>query len=266
MSTATMNLSGRTVGEVATEIPAAIRVFEKWGIDYCCGGKTTMEKAVAASGRTVEQFEADLSASAAVPSGIDRNWSAESLQAISRFIIDTYHVYTREELETLLALSEKVDRVHGQNHPEVVRVYQLVQGLANDMRPHMLKEEQVLFPYVDELDRVQASGGPAPMPFFGTVKNPVRMMMLEHDAVGAMLAELREVTKGFALPADACFSYTQLYTRLAEFEAKTHEHVHLENNVYFPAAVALEEKIGDPTTASAPTGDAHAAGPCGCSH
>ena len=121
------------------------------------------------------------------------------------------------------------------------------------MLPHMLKEEQVLFPYVAQLER-----GEAPTPFFGTVRNPVRMMMMEHDRVGGLLAQLRATTSDYALPPDACFSYRELYRRLDELELKTHEHIHIENNVYFPRAVALEDQAGN-----AAAGHAHGHACCG---
>lgn len=257
-------LTERTVGEVATEIPGAIRIFETWGIDYCCAGLTPVTDACERAGKTVEDLVNALSASAVPPGPLPRDWSKESLAAIARYIIDAYHDYTREELETLLALAEKVKGVHGHRHTELVRVNELVQALAVDMRPHMLKEEQVLFPYVDQLEVAATKGGPVPTPFFGTVKNPVRMMMLEHDAVGDMLRELRALTSGYEAPVDGCFSYRELFRRLAEFEQRTHEHIHLENNVYFPSAVALEDRAGNPAAASA--GAVHGHGPCGCSH
>jgi regulator of cell morphogenesis and NO signaling len=257
-------LTNRTVGELATEIPGAIRVFETWGIDYCCGGLTPVADACQSAGKTVEEL-AKMLAQAAVPPGpLAQDWSKESLATLARFIIDAYHNYTREELDTLLALAEKVRGVHGHRHEYLVRVHELVQALAADMRPHMLKEEQILFPYVDQLENAEKGGGPAPTPFFGTVKNPVRMMMLEHDAVGDLLKELRGITSGYTVPDEGCFSYRELFRRLAAFEERTHEHIHLENNVYFPSAVAMEDRGGNPAAATA--GAVHGHGPCGCSH
>lgn len=263
MSAHTIALAGRTVGEIATEHPGAIRVFQQWGIDYCCGGATPVESACERSGRSVADLETALAATASTPgSGIEHDWSRESLASLAAFIIDAYHRYTREELETLTALAEKVEGVHGQRHPEVRRVRELVQALVGDMTPHMLKEEQVLFPFVDQLEEAADQGRPAPTPFFGTVRNPVRMMMMEHDAVADLLRDLRLVTSDYAPPADACFSYGELYRRLALFETKTHEHIHLENNVYFPKAVKLEDEAGKPIAhRAAETGHA-----CGCGH
>jgi len=184
-----------------------------------------------------------------------RDWSASSLRTIASNIVKTYHDYTREELQTLTPLANKVLGVHGERHPELAEVVSLIADLSADMLPHMLKEEQVLFPYVDQLE-----DGKAPTPFFGTVKNPVRMMMLDHDRVGELLARLRTVTSDYTVPGNACFSYRELYRRLPELETLTHEHIHIENNLYFPRAVQLEDRVGKPLA-----GDmaGHA---CGCGH
>jgi regulator of cell morphogenesis and NO signaling len=244
MTPDTQSLQGRTVGELAAELPAAIRVFEAWDIDYCCGGKMPLAEACAHKGRSIEDFAAAIASAPDAAGGIDVDWSKQALAAIRAHIIDYYHRYTREELVTLKALAAKVHGVHGHRNAELAEVESLVDELGHDMLPHMLKEEQVLFPYVDQLEEAQAANRPAPTPFFGTVKNPIQMMMAEHDRVGELLARLRSVSSDYALPPTACFSYTQLYNRLQEFEAKTHEHIHIENNVYFPRAVELEERAG----------------------
>lgn len=250
-----MDMHERTVGELAAGVPVSIRIFEAWKIDYCCGGMTPLPDACAAAGKSVDELIRALEMAAAVPGDVDRDWTKESLAGIALHICDTYHRYTREELETLRPLAEKVFGVHGSRHDELAAVLATLHDLTNDMLPHMLKEEQVLFPYVGQLEEAAESDAPAPTPFFGTVKNPVRMMMLEHDRVGELLARLRGITDGYTLPPDACFSYRELYRRLAEFESRTHEHIHIENNVYFPRAVALEEVAGS-APAFATGGDA----------
>jgi regulator of cell morphogenesis and NO signaling len=236
-----MNYENSTVGQLAAEVPASIRIFEEWRIDYCCGGATPLTDACAAAGKTVGEFLAALKAAAVAPSAA-RDWSSQSLEAIASHLVDAYHRYTREELQTLLTLSKKVLGVHGERHSELTGVLAAVIDLGNDMLPHMMKEEQVLFPFVQRLEQSIEDGTPPPTPFFATVKNPIHMMMMEHERVGEILAHLRSLTGGYETPADACFSYRELYRRLAEFEAKTHEHVHIENNVYFPRAVELEER------------------------
>ena len=262
MST-TISLTDRTVGELAAEMPVSIRVFEAWKIDYCCGGATPLPQACAAAGKSVDEFAAAIEAATVIPDGVSREWPAESLTSIAKHIVDTYHRYTREELDTLAPLADKVFGVHGGRRAELAEVRDLVESLAADMFPHMLKEEQVLFPYVDQLDAARQGRGTVITPFFGTVKNPVRMMMAEHDRVGEILVQLRKTTSDYELPEGACFSYRELYRRLAEFETRTHEHVHIENNVYFPRAVALEEQIGEPAQFAKAAAGGHA---CGCSH
>jgi regulator of cell morphogenesis and NO signaling len=253
------SLQDRTVGELAVEMPVSIRVFEAWKIDYCCGGMTPVAEACSAAGKTVEELAQALASAVVIPEGVTRDWAAEPIADIAAHIVATYHEYTREELATVLPLAAKVHSVHGHRRPELVEVEQLVVTLTDDLLPHMLKEEQVLFPYVGQLALAADGGKAAPTPFFGTVKNPVRMMMLEHDRVGEILARLREISDGFTPPDSACFSYRELYRRLAELELRTHEHVHLENNVYFPRAIALEDSVGKPDASVK-----HDA--CGCNH
>lgn len=235
-------IADRTVGELAVERPMAIRVFEAWKIDYCCGGQTSLRDACAIAGKTVEAFVVALESMATIPASHD--WAADNLKEMATNIVATYHQYTRQELEAIQPLAEKVLSVHGDRRPELSDVVILFAQLRDDMLPHMLREEQVLFPYVNQLEEAAEGNRIAPTPFFGTVRNPVRKMMEEHERVGELLASLREVTDEYQPPESACFSYRELYRRLAELEQRTHEHVHVENNLYFPRAIALEDKSG----------------------
>jgi regulator of cell morphogenesis and NO signaling len=245
MTTSTLN-HATTVGELAADNPLSIRVFESWKIDYCCGGRTPIGDACAAAGKTIDQFIAALESAATTGDKDGTDWQKEKLAGVSTQICEIFHRVTREELATIAPIAAKVLGVHGERHAELAEVVALVSELTSDMLPHMLKEEQVLFPYVTALEAAEIEKRPAPTPFFGTVKNPVRMMMLEHDRVGELLASLRRVTGDYVAPADSCFSYRELYRRLAELETLTHEHIHVENNIYFPRAVALEEIAGQP--------------------
>ena len=257
---ATMDIRERTVGDLAVEMPLSIRIFEAWKIDYCCGGRTPLPDAVATAGKTIDEFIAALDVQATVPDNAARDWtSSDSLTTMAGDIVSTYHAYTREELLTLEPLARKVLGVHGDRRPELTDVLALLCALRDDMLPHMLKEEQILFPYVAQMEEAAQGHRAAPTPFFGTVKNPVRKMMAEHDRVGELLASLRSATEEYTPPESACFSYRELYRRLSDFEQRTHEHIHIENNLFFPRAIALEDRAGQP----AAFGDA-----CGssCSH
>ncbi len=245
--TSAISINERTVGELAVERPDSIRVFEAWKIDYCCGGLTPLAEACAGADKTVDEFMAALEALSTVPESADTEWQSGTLTSIAARIVSTYHAYTREELQTIDPLAAKVLSVHGARRPELAEVLRLIRELSADMLPHMLKEEQVLFPYVDQMEESAKGQRPAPTPFFGTVRNPVRMMMVEHDRVGELLGRLRQVTNDYIAPEDVCFSYRELYRRLPELETRTHEHIHVENNLYFPRAVALEDRVGNPS-------------------
>lgn len=236
----------KTVRELTLEIPGAARVFEKAGIDYCCGGGKPFAEACAAAGVSTDEVVRSLEQageSATVESDATR-WQTQPLSDMTSYIIRKHHVFTRDELARLSSLLSKVCSVHGQNHPELLRIQSLFQDLHQDLVPHMQKEEMVLFPYVDQLEAAANAGRPSPVPFFGTVQNPIRMMMMEHDVAGDILKQIREISGGFSVPEDACISYETLYKALDVLEQDLHQHIHLENNILFPRAAEMEGQIG----------------------
>ncbi|HZC25327.1 MAG TPA: iron-sulfur cluster repair di-iron protein [Candidatus Binatia bacterium] len=230
-----------TVGQIVTESPETKREFEKLGIDYCCGGNRTLAEACAKAKVEVDKVLALLETST-VNSGADveRNWNKEPLADLISHITSTHHEFVRSESPRIKALAEKVASVHGKNHTELLAVREQFSALAEELRVHLMKEEQILFPYVLRMEENTLAGEPAPPAMFGTVANPVRMMMQEHDAAGDFLRSLRSLTNGYKLPDDACISYRTLFDALKDFEADLHQHIHLENNVLFPRATAME--------------------------
>jgi len=235
--------SDRTVREVVLELPQATRVFEKLKIDYCCGGDKRLEEACATAGVDVKNLEKMLTAVEQAENHTSPDFQRATLSDLVGHILASHHVYTKEEMTRLTALFEKVIGVHGGNHPELNRIGDLFQQLCEELKPHMFKEEQILFPYLVELERATLEGRGAPIAPFGTVNNPVRMMMLEHDAAGEILRELRALSSDYAAPADACISYQTLYQALAAFEQDLHQHIHLENNILFPRAIEMEARL-----------------------
>jgi regulator of cell morphogenesis and NO signaling len=230
----------KTVREIALQNPGAARVFEALRIDYCCGGGKSLAEACDAAKVSLSEVVAKLDAAPRDPKAAV--WDDRSMNDLIDHILAVHHEHDRRELDRLRALSTKVASAHGARRPELERVRELVRALADDLEPHMMKEERVLFPYIRELDRALEGKGAWPNAFFGTVANPVAMMTREHDHVGALLRELRATTKDFALPEDACPSYTALFRALEEFERELHVHIHLENNVLFPRAIRGENK------------------------
>ena len=234
----------KTVREYALEIPAATRIFEKLGIDYCCGGGKSLTDACTQAGLAIEDVLGSLQTNARsdeVFAGED--WQTSSQADLIGHIVQKHHVFTREELERLDALLAKVCGVHGQNHPELFHIQDQFGKLRGELEPHMLKEERVLFPYIVQMEEAAVANQPLPSPPFGTVRNPVRVMMAEHDAAGYILGRMREASSDYAVPADGCISYKTLYSALAALEVDLHRHIHLENNILFPRAAELEDML-----------------------
>jgi regulator of cell morphogenesis and NO signaling len=171
------------------------------------------------------------------------DFQSASLPELITHILETHHVFTKSEMERLQSLTDKVLSAHGGNHPELKHLSELWLQLCADLKPHMFKEEQILFPYI--LAMAEAAGRNQAGPFapFGTVNNPIRMMMREHDAAGQLLRELRALTSDYSVPPDACISYQTLYQALENFEQDLHQHIHLENNILFPKALELENAL-----------------------
>lgn len=231
----------KTVGEIAAEVPGTTREFEKLGIDYCCGGSRTLGEACAEAKVSIEDVLARLEKSAASSqTEASQDWQKQLLADLIAHITATHHAFVRSESSRIEALAVKVASVHGQNHPELVKVQEVFAALGAELSVHLMKEEQILFPYVQLMEENILAGEAAPPAMFGTVLNPVRMMMQEHDGAGDSLRTLRTITKNYAVPEDACISYRTLYQSLEGFELDLHQHIHLENNILFPRAVTME--------------------------
>jgi len=234
-----------TVRELAIEVPGATRLFEKLGIDYCCGGSSPLLAACSSAGIAVEDVVRSLEQASAAPIERDttRDWRNEPLTALVSYILETHHIFDREELDRIEPLMAKVASVYEKSHPELLEIQTVFIAMKADLLTHMMKEERVLFPYIIELQQAADVKGPKPVPFFGTVRNPVRMMSEEHDAVGDMLRSVRELSSNFKVPAEGCFSYRTLYEALEGIERDLHTHIHLENNLLFPRAIEMEAAV-----------------------
>jgi regulator of cell morphogenesis and NO signaling len=230
----------KTVRELALENPSSTRIFEKLGIDYCCGGNISLEQACRTANLDIDQVLESLEKAHATPAQKERVWQIEPLVALIDHIQSTHHRYTREEIGRLGPLFEKVCTVHGKSHPELFQIHEIFQDLAQELSAHMMKEEMILFPYVARMEAAVMKNEPIPRPPFGSVQNPVSMMEHEHDSAGNALRAMRGASNGYSAPADACVSFQTLYRALAEFETDLHQHIHLENNVLFPRAIAIE--------------------------
>jgi regulator of cell morphogenesis and NO signaling len=230
-----------TLADIVNANPAAVRILERHRLDYCCGGRHTLAAACTDAGVDPAVVQAELDAAGA---GAEADWAGLDAGQLVDHIEATHHRYLHEELPRLSELAAKVLGVHGGRHAELAAVARTYEALRADLEPHLAKEEQVLFPMIRELAAARTT---APPTFHcGSIANPIRVMLLEHDRAGELLAALRSLTGDFTPPADACASYAALYSGLAELEADTHLHVHKENNVLFPLVEQLEARLGAP--------------------
>jgi regulator of cell morphogenesis and NO signaling len=227
-----------TVAEIATDTPAAIRVFQQHHIDYCCGGKVPLTQACAASGLDLDAVLGELRAAVA-PAAPERSWAEASLKALVQHIQVRYHAHLRLELPRLDAMLDKVVSRHGDQLPDVVLpLQQTFKRLQQELLAHMSKEDRVLFPFIIALE----SGAELPVSDAAvSIQSPIAVMEADHEEAGAALAFIRHTTNGFAPPDWACPTFRGLYYGLAQLETDMHLHVHLENNILFPRAARLAE-------------------------
>ena len=227
----------RTVGQIVAEKASRSRVFEQYRIDFCCGGKQTLAEACAAKGISVDVLASRLEESDKASTGADTDLRSLGLSELTDYIERTFHASLRDLLPRLTQLTTKVAEVHGATDARLAELAGIFAQFRSEMEQHAGKEETILFPMIRQLESATT------MPAFhcGTVANPIRVMMADHDGAGAALARMRELTDGFAAPAHACNTYRAMLDGLAQLEDETHRHVHTENEILFPDSIAREK-------------------------
>lgn len=237
-----MNITDqKTVAEVVTENIKAAHIFKKYGIDFCCGGGITIEKACMKNKVNYTVLEKELQA---VDNEVSKaydydNWDLDFLIA---HIENIHHTYVAENTPLILQYAAKVAMVHGHHYKEVVEINKLFIAVAQELAAHMKKEELILFPFIKKLVKAEKEGVKASPPHFGTVNNPIHMMEEEHENAGDIFKTLAKLSNNYTPPEGACNTFKALYAKLDEFEQDLHRHIHLENNILFPKAIQLEKK------------------------
>jgi regulator of cell morphogenesis and NO signaling len=231
-----------TLADLAATSLSAIRILEQHGLDYCCGGKQGFEEACLAKGIKAETIMREIEA-AKVSSVADRDWQTAPLDELVGHIVATHHEYLKMDLAVLGQRMDQVVAVHGARDPRMLpRMAVIFAALRAEMEMHLHKEEAILFPYIEQYGRAEAQNRPVPAVPFGSIANPIAMMEREHVSAGGALGEIRALTNDFELPAYACSTVRALYEGLQVLEADLHVHIHLENNILFPRAIALEKE------------------------
>lgn len=231
----------KTVASIVTENIKAAHVFKKYGIDFCCGGGISIDKACEKSGVDYSVLENDLKIVDNVSKAF--NYGAWELDFLVDHIVNIHHSYVEESIPILMQYADKVAKVHGHHYTEVVKINSLIIEVAQELTAHMRKEELILFPFVKQLVRAKKEGALPPAPHFGTVNNPIRMMEDEHEAAGDIFKIISKLTNDYTPPDEACNTFKALYAKLQEFELDLHQHIHLENNILFPKAIELEQEF-----------------------
>ena len=233
-----------TTADIALNQPASVRVFEKLGIDYCCGESKPLAEACREHSLNVKSVMAELDNAGKEIRGKDPNWAAEPLEFICKHIVETHHAYILAEMPRLSSLARKLVLRHSEAHLELGKIQELIESLAVELLLHLHKEEMVLFPFITNMERNIANRGLRSLDGFGAVRNPIRVTMDEHDTIGAKMTEIRTLSHNFAPPEDACPTWHNFYRALAEFDSELNRHLHLENDVLFPRAIEMDESWG----------------------
>ena len=238
-----MNITkDKTVAAVVTENIKASHIFKKYNIDFCCGGGISIEKVCEKNGLDPEILMAELNNLVVITEDSNdyNNWD---LSFLADYIVNVHHKYVSEGIPILLAYAAKVAKVHGHHYTEVVEIDRLFNVAAKELLAHMMKEELILFPYIKHLVISEKEESSPNIPHFGAISNPIQMMEDEHEAVGDIFKKIASLSNNYTPPEEACNTFRALYDKLNEFEQDLHKHIHLENNILHPKALALSSKL-----------------------
>jgi len=230
-----------TIGDFVAKDYRTAAVFSKYGIDFCCKGQRTIDEVCNKKNINEVDLLRDLNAVLDTKNDSEIDFSSLALDVLIDYIEKTHHRYVEEKTRALIPLLDKLCSVHGNNHPELLEINQLFKDSAEELAAHMKKEEMILFPFVKEMINATKSHGSIGKPFFETVKNPIAAMMNEHDNEGELFRTISALSNNYTPPVDACNTYQATYALLQEFEQDLHKHIHLESNILFPKAKALEK-------------------------
>lgn len=234
----------KTIGDWVVDDYRTAAIFKSFGIDFCCKGGRTIQEACESKNIETRKVEEALAETVMEKSGQkDIDFKSWPMDLIADYVEKTHHKYVLKAIKELTPYLKKVCKVHGDTNPELHDVAQLFFDSATELTSHMEKEEGVLFPHVRKLQKQVDEGGTMEAPEFGTVRNPIKMMMAEHEAEGDRFEEIAKITNNYTPPEHACNTYRVTYALLQEFEDDLHRHIHLENNILFPKAVEVEESF-----------------------
>lgn len=229
----------KTIGEIVADDYRTAGIFEKHGIDFCCGGKVALETTCKAKGIDIAVLEKELAAATSKPADRRENYATWELPFLIDYIVNVHHTYLKENTEQIAAYAHKIAVVHGAHHPEVIEIAAIFDKIAIDMAVHLLEEEEVFFPAVKRADTSRNTGVTTAAQDIETIKTSLKKLSYEHEEIGDAVHKIRALAQGYAIPDDVCNTFMLTYQKLGEFEDDLHKHVHLENNILFLRAAQL---------------------------
>ncbi|WP_392469770.1 iron-sulfur cluster repair di-iron protein [Sphingobacterium cellulitidis] len=238
------NLKEEKIGDIVAKNFKAAAIFSKYGLDFCCGGQISVEEAAKKKGLQSDKLIAELEEVLEQKSENDVDFNSWPSDLLASYIVKTHHRYVREKVPVLQTYLDKICRVHGERHPELFEINKLFVESSSDLFHHLEKEEKILFPFIEKLEEAQNSKGDYNQPGFGSVQNPISMMIHEHEQEGDRFAKISDLSDQYTAPIDACSTYQVAFEMLREFEQDLHKHIHLENNILFPKSIQLEASLG----------------------
>jgi len=233
------NTATQTIGELVAQDYRAAQVFEKYGIDFCCGGQVALSEACRVQGIEVAQLLQELHQAASQPIDRSQNYAAWELPFLADYIVNTHHAYLKENTANIAAYARKIAEVHGAHHPEVIEIAVIFDMIATDLTLHLREEEEVLFPNIKKIDALIKAGAAPESGDLTTLRAILKTLAHEHEEIGAAIHAIRRLANNYAIPFGVCNTFTVTYRKLQEFEDDLHKHVHLENNILFLKAAAL---------------------------
>lgn len=237
------DLQEKTIGDYVAEDFRTAAVFQKHKIDFCCRGGRTIDEVCEKKQISKDQLVTDLQNALSAQGGESIDYKSWPLDLLVDYIEKKHHRYVEATIPTLLEFLNKLCKVHGERHPELFEITEEFTASASELAAHMKKEELILFPYVRKMVTAKLSGQDVSEAHFGTVENPITMMMSEHDNEGVRYRKIAELTNNYTPPADGCTTYRVAFSLLQEFEADLHKHIHLENNIVFKKAIEMEKEF-----------------------
>lgn len=236
------NIDSKTVAEIVTENIKTADVFKKNGIDFCCGGNVNVQDVCKKKGVDYSKIKEDILNIGKAPTGA-QDFNTWDIDFLADYIVNTHHKYVVEANHLIIQYSDRVAKVHGHHYTETVEINRLFHAIANELNQHMMKEENILFPFIKEIGKAKKEGLPLYPPPFGTIQNPINMMEAEHTDAGEIIMQIKELSNNFTPPDGACNTFRALYSKLEEYQNDLFQHIHLENNILFPKAIQFEKEL-----------------------